>query len=81
MDEEMSGLHKNWNWRFTTLPSGKQAVGYKWVYIVNHLPNGSVERLKKCQEAMANAQTYGVDCLETFSLVAQLNFVESLCCS
>ena len=71
----MSTLHKNRTWGLTTRPSGKEAVGYSWVYIVKHLPDGCVERLKERFVVVGYIQTYGVDYLETFSPVACLNFV------
>ena len=46
MDEEMSALYKNQTWELITLPSRKQTVGFRWVYTIKYLPDGSVERLK-----------------------------------
>ena len=32
IDGEVAALHYNHTWNLTTLPSGKEAVGYQWVY-------------------------------------------------
>lgn len=74
----MSAFHQNQTWEFTPLPSGKPIVGCRWIYIVKYLPDGSVERLTARLVAKGYTQTYGVDYLETFSLVARLNSVRIL---
>lgn len=67
MDEEMCALHKNRTCELTSLPIVKQTVGCRWVYTVNYLPDGSVERLKELLVAKGYTQTYNVDYLETLS--------------
>ena len=44
MIEEMKALHKNYNWELVKLHSGNKTVGYKWVFIVKHNADGSVDR-------------------------------------
>ncbi|MCO5614224.1 hypothetical protein L7F22_068504 [Adiantum nelumboides] len=46
MDDEMDALVKNDTWDLVRLPSGKKAIGSKWVYKVKCKSDGSVERYK-----------------------------------
>ncbi|MCO5574557.1 hypothetical protein L7F22_028345 [Adiantum nelumboides] len=46
MDDEMDALVKNETWDLVRLPSGKKAIGSKWVYKVKCKSDGSVERYK-----------------------------------
>ncbi|OIT33138.1 putative mitochondrial protein, partial [Nicotiana attenuata] len=46
MLEEIHALEKNHTWDLVDLPSGKKAVGCKWVFTVKVNPDGSVARLK-----------------------------------
>ncbi|OIT34667.1 putative mitochondrial protein, partial [Nicotiana attenuata] len=46
MLEEIYALEENYTWDLVNLPSGKKAVGCKWVFTVKVNPNGSVARLK-----------------------------------
>ena len=43
MDEEMATLDVNHTWDLVPLPSGKKAIGYKWVYKIKHKVDGSIE--------------------------------------
>ena len=58
-----------------THPEGTRVVGYRWVFIVKHKADGFVERYKACLVAQDFTQTYGVDYVETFFLVARLNSI------
>ena len=46
MADELDALHKSHTWDMTTLPSGKSAVGCKWVYKIKTRVDGSVKRYK-----------------------------------
>jgi hypothetical protein len=46
MANELDALHKTHTWDMTTLPPGKSAVGYNWVYKIKTRADGSVERYK-----------------------------------
>lgn len=75
MNEEVSALEENLTWVITDLPSGKKAIGSKWLYKTKFLPDGGVDRYKARLVTLGNKQKYGIDYVETFALVAKLTTV------
>lgn len=65
--EEMKALDDNGTWSLVNSPTGKKAIGCKWVFAINVNPDGSVARLKVCLVAKGYAQTHGVDYDNTLS--------------
>ena len=58
-----------------SLPTSKKVIGCRWVFVVKFNSDGSVARLKAHLVAKGYAQTYRVDCSDTFSTVAKLTSV------
>ncbi|CAL5409296.1 unnamed protein product [Camellia sinensis] len=73
MMEKMRALSKNGIWELVEFPRGKNPIRYKWVYTAKHKANGFIERCKAKLVAKGFTQTYRVDYLETFALVAKMN--------
>ena len=42
----MHALDDNGTWDFVSLPTGKKAIGCRWVFVVKYNPNGFIARLK-----------------------------------
>lgn len=78
MVEEMKELVKSETWELVTPPVDKNSVACKWVFIVKHKSNGSIERYKAKLVAKAFTQTYGVNYQETFVPIAKMNTIRIL---
>ena len=60
------------------LPKGKSTVGCRLIFTVKYNSDGSLERYKVRLVTKSYTQTYGVDYLETFGLVAKMNTIRIL---
>ena len=60
------------------LPPGQSVVSCRWVYKIKTKADGSIERYKACLIGKGFTQEYGIDCEETFALVARLISVRCL---
>lgn len=67
MTVEITALKFNNTWTVTSLPFGKQLIGYKWVYKIKYSANGAIERYKAHLVAKGYTQCGGLDYSETFS--------------
>jgi hypothetical protein len=59
-------------------PEGKLVVTSWWLYKVNNAIDGSVEKYKARFLACGFSQREGVDCEETFSLVARYSSIRAV---
>ena len=46
MAKEMKALEGNATWDLVTLPTGKNIVRCRWVFVVKHNVDGTIERYK-----------------------------------
>ena len=75
MDEEMQALVFRGTWDLIFRPVGINVVICRWVFTVKYKPDGMVDRYNARLVAHGFIHEYGVDYAETFSPVAQLNFI------
>ena len=52
MQEEYNALLKNRTWDLIPLPANRQAIGYKWVFRVKEIVDGSINKFKARLVAM-----------------------------
>ncbi|XP_016166980.1 uncharacterized protein LOC107609499 [Arachis ipaensis] len=69
---ELDALNENKTWTLTSLPSGKKAIGCKWIFRVKYHPDSSVEQHKARLVAKEFTQVPGIDYKDTFSPVIKL---------
>ena len=60
------------------MPRGKKPVGCKWAFTVKYKADDTIERYKARLVAKGFSQTYDIDYIETFALMAKLNTIRVL---
>jgi hypothetical protein len=70
MIEEHQSILKNGVWDIVLRPKNNFVVTSKWIYMIKHVVDGSVEKYKVRFVAKGFSQVVGVDYDETFDLVA-----------
>lgn len=76
MNEEFGLLRKNETWELVEYPLGKKPVGCRWIYNGKYKADGFLESYKARLVAKGYTQTYGIDYLDTFALVAKIKLFE-----
>lgn len=56
----------------------KELVGCRWMFIVKYKLDGSIEKYKARLVVKEYTQTYGIDYILTFVLVAKMNAIQIL---
>lgn len=72
VEDEIVALENNGTWTVEDLPSGKKAIGCKWVFRLKFNSDGSLERHKARLVVLGNNQTEGLDYNETYAPVAKM---------
>ncbi|RDX94967.1 putative mitochondrial protein, partial [Mucuna pruriens] len=75
---EMQALEQSGTWELVSLPSGKKAVGCRWVFAIKVTPNGTVDRLKAWLVSKGYTQVYDLDYGDTFSPIAKITTIRLL---
>ena len=78
MDDEIHALQTRDTWELINRPPDSAVVSCRWVFVIKHKPDGSIDRYKAYLVASEFTQTYDVNYAETFSLVARLNSIHVL---
>lgn len=66
---------KNETWDVTDLSKGKISVGCIWIFKIKYKVDGTIEWYKVGLVAKEMIQTYEIDYIEIFVLVARLNTI------
>ncbi|XP_074347249.1 uncharacterized protein LOC141686088 [Apium graveolens] len=75
MNCELEALELNSTWEIVPLPTGKHAIGSKWIFKMKYLPNESVDKHKARLVVLGYHKRPGEDYFETFAPVAKLTTV------
>jgi hypothetical protein len=78
MNEEMKSLQRNATWEVIDFSTGKNLVGYRWIFSVKYKANSDIERFKARLVAKGYSQTYRIDYVETFAPMAKINKIRFL---
>ncbi|CAM8954016.1 unnamed protein product [Rhodiola kirilowii] len=71
MEDEFRALRQTHTWSLVPRPACANIVGSKWIFKTKLRPDGSVEKHKARLVARGFTQQYGIDYLDTFSLVVK----------
>ena len=78
INEEIEALEKNQTWEEVELPSGRKAIGSKWVFRIKRNPDGTISRYKARLCAKGFAQKKNIDYGEIFSPTTRYDSIRVL---
>ena len=78
MVEKYSSIMKNDVWEVVPRPNGKLVVTSRWLYKIEYVVDGSIEKYKARFVARGFSQIEGVDYEETFAPVAHYTSIRSI---
>ena len=78
MMEEYNSIMKNGVREVVPRPKGKSVVNSKWLYKINFVADGSIEKFKAHFVARGFSQVEGVDYDETFAPVARFSSIKAV---
>ena len=78
MMEEYNSTMKNDVWEVVPRPEGKSVVTSRWLYMLKHVADASIEKYKARFVAQGFSQVEGVDYDETFGPVAQYTLIRAV---
>lgn len=71
MKDEFLTLERNSTWTLGLLPTGRKAIGCKWIFKIKENPDGTIHKHKARLVAKRFYQVAGLDFTETFSTVVK----------
>lgn len=71
MVDKLLASIRNMTWSLVVLPSGRRAIGCKWVFKVKENLDETISKYKAPLVAKGSHQIVGFDFIETFSLVVK----------
>ena len=78
IQDKYDSLMKKQTWELVKLPQDWKTIKCKWIFCHKLNNDGKVEQLKAWLVAKGYLQTYGIDYLETYALVAKLALLQLL---
>ncbi|MCO5588016.1 hypothetical protein L7F22_041970 [Adiantum nelumboides] len=79
MQSKYDALIENDTWTLCDFPSGKKAIGTKWIHKLKCKPDGEIDCYKTQLVAKSYKQQKGIDYKETFAPTCRMTTVHFLC--
>lgn len=76
--KEFDDLIANGTWEYCQLPQGAKAIGCRWVFVVKHHADGSIDRYKARLVAKGFNQRPDFDYVETFAPTVRMATIRTI---